>query len=133
MVRKADKQDFGDLPQEITESYGTGVHEEPGLSIDGRTMRDSRTDPYTAANLELTGGDIDAAAASQAAAMVGDEAVGGTTANPDQNVVDELGTAVGLEMEDGADLRTTDILNERDDRRWELDPTSSEDYQERRK
>lgn len=24
------------LPQEITQSYGTGVHEEPGLNIGGR-------------------------------------------------------------------------------------------------
>lgn len=129
MVKKADQQNSSDLPQKITESYGTGIREEVGLNIDGRPMRD-RGDEYTA-NLELTGGDVDAAF-SQAAAMVGDDAVGGTTANPDQNIVDELGTAVGLEMEDGEDLRTTDILNERDDRRWELDPTSSEDYQERR-
>lgn len=129
MVKKADQQNSSDLPQKITESYGTGIREEVGLNIDGRPMRDHQ-DEYTA-NLELTGGDVDAAS-SQAEAMVGDEAVGGTTANPDRNIVDELGTAVGLEMEDGEDLRTTDILNERDDSRWELDPTSSEDYQERR-
>ena len=129
MVKKADKQDLGDLPQEITESYGTGVHEEPGLNIGGRTMRDRRNQ-YTAASPELTGGDVDAA--WQQAAMVGEEAVGGTVATPDQNVVEDLGVAVGVVMDDGADLRTTDILNERDDRRWELDPTSSEDYQERR-
>ncbi len=35
-------------------------------------------------------------------------------------------------MDDGTFLRTNEILEQRDDRRWELDPTSSEDYQERR-
>jgi len=36
---------------------------------------------------------------------------------------------VGLEMDDNAFLRTNEILEERDDRRWDLDPESSEDYQ----
>jgi len=36
---------------------------------------------------------------------------------PDQDVVDEIGAAVGLEMDDNAFLRTTEILEERDDRR----------------
>jgi len=35
-------------------------------------------------------------------------------------------------MDDRSFLRTQDILEDRDDRRWELDPKSSEDYQERR-
>jgi len=77
---------------------------------------------------ELTGGDIDAA--WEQAATVGDEAVGGTVSTPDQDI-DEIG-AVGLEMDDNAFLRTNEILEERDDRRWDLDPESSEDYQERR-
>jgi len=79
---------------------------------------------------ELTGGDIDAG--WEQAAAVGDEAVGGTAATPDQDIVDEIGAAVGLEMDDHAFLRTNEILEERDDRRWELDPLSSEDYKERR-
>jgi len=40
--------------------------------------------------------------------------------------------AVGLELDDRTDVRITAILEERDDRRWELDPKSSEDYQDRR-
>lgn len=79
---------------------------------------------------QLTGGDIDAA--WEQAATVGDEAIGGTAPTPDQDVVDEIGAAVGLEMDDNAFLRTTEILEERDDRRWDLDPESSEDYQQRR-
>ena len=92
-------------------------------------MRD-RMDEYTSASPELTGGDIDAR--WDQADMVGDEAVGGTVATPDQDVVEELGAAVGLDYDDRVFLRTNDILEERDNRRWELDPTSSEDYSERR-
>jgi hypothetical protein len=47
-------------------------------------------------------------------------------------VTEDLEKAVGLEMDDRAFLRTNDILEKRDDRRWELDPESSEDYQQRR-
>ncbi len=125
----ADEEIITDLPQNITESYGTGVKTEPGLNVGGRTMQD-RMSQYTDTSPELTGGDIDAD--WQEAAAVGDEAVGGTVATPDQNIVDELGSAVGLEMNEGSSLRTNDILEERDDRRWELEPSSAEDYQERR-
>ncbi|MBF2063135.1 MAG: hypothetical protein IGS39_01675 [Calothrix sp. C42_A2020_038] len=118
-----------DLPQEITESYGTGVKDLPGYNIGGRTMG-AEVENYTETSPELTGGDIDAY--WQDADAVGDEAVGGTVATPDQNVTEELAAAVGLEMDDTASLRTNDILEQRDHKRWELDPTSSEDYQERR-
>lgn len=121
------KQDSGDLPQEITESYGTGVKEEPGMN-GARRMRKEMAQ-YNSLSPELTGGDIDAAWDQ---ANVGDEAVGGTVATPDQNVVEDLAVAVGLEMDDRAYLRTVDILEERDDKRWELDPRASEDYEERR-
>lgn len=123
------EEDFGDLPQEITESYGTGVHELPGYTEGGRTMRDRRRELH-AASPELTGGDVDAD--YEQANAVGEEGVGGTVATPDQDIVDELGAAVGLEMDDRAFLRTNEILTERDDRRWELDPKSSEDYSDRR-
>jgi hypothetical protein len=119
-----------DIPQIYTESYGTGVHEQPGFSQGGRTMRD-RMDESNQASPLLTGGDVDAN--WQDADAVGDEAVGGSVSTPDQSVVDDLGAAVGLEMDDRAFLRTTEILNQRDDRRWELDPDSSEDYGDRKK
>jgi hypothetical protein len=119
---------ISDLPQEITESYGTGVALEPGLEIGGRTMHD-RMEQYTSASPELTGGDIDAR--WDQAEAVGDEAVGGTAPTPDQSIVEELGAAVGLDYDDGVSLQTNDILELRDSGRWELDPMSSEDYQER--
>ena len=42
-----------------------------------------------------------------------------------------LGAAAGIELPDGEILHTTDMLEERDENRWELDPSSAEDYQER--
>ena len=148
-----------ELPEEITESFGTGVHDNPEVNIGqdegempeglagytvtspGLTATDEdavwhqvdsfdEADTEAAASPVLTGGDIDAA--WETAADVGDEAVGGTVATPDQDVTEEIEAAVGLEMDDRSFLRTQDILEDRDDRRWELDPTSSEDYQERR-
>ncbi|MBD2531688.1 hypothetical protein H6G97_19660 [Nostoc flagelliforme FACHB-838] len=124
-----DEIETNDLPQEITESYGTGVKDLPGYNIGGRSIRTERQE-YTETSPELTGGDVDAY--WQDADAVGDEAVGGSTSTPDQNVTEELEAAVGLEMDDFAFLRTNEILEERDDSRWELDPKSSEDYQDRR-
>lgn len=118
-----------DVPQELTESYGTGVHDLPGYVEGGRTMLDRRHELHEATP-ELTGGDIDAN--YEQANAVGDESVGGTAPTPDMDIVDDLGKAVGLEMDDRSFLRTNDILEGRDDRRWELDPTSSEDYSDRR-
>ncbi|MEJ6484400.1 DUF6335 family protein [Nostoc punctiforme UO1] len=123
-----DEIQTNDLPQEITESYGTGVKELPGYNIGGSSIREERRE-YTETSPELTGGDVDAY--WQDADAVGDEAVGGTTATPDKNVTEELEAAVGLEMADSEFLHTNDILEDRDGDRWELDPKSSEDYQER--
>jgi hypothetical protein len=120
---------FVNVPQEYTESYGTGVHDLPGDREGGHTMR-RRDRQLHAAEPDLTGGDIDAN--YEQAYSVGDEAVGGTVATPDKNVVEDLGEAVGLEMDDRQYLQTDDILNRRDEHPWELDPMSSEDYQERR-
>ncbi|MFN6464685.1 MAG: DUF6335 family protein [Nostoc sp. DedVER02] len=124
-----DEIETNDLPQEITESYGTGVKELPGYNIGGRSMQAERQE-YTETSPELTGGDVDAY--WQDADAVGDEAVGGSTATPDKNVTEELEAAVGLEMADSEFLHTNDILEDRDGDRWELDPKSSEDYQDRR-
>lgn len=79
----------------------------------------------------LSGGDVDAAW-DQADAS-GEETVGGSNPTPDQDVVEELGKAVGLIYQDNEPLDTTEKVGERDRHRWELDPGSSEDYDERNK
>ena len=78
----------------------------------------------------LTGGDIDAD--WERAASSGEEAVGGSVASPDQNVVDEIGRALGVPQADEAEVHTSEeILRDRDRRYWDLewkaagDPRSS--------
>jgi Family of unknown function (DUF6335) len=77
----------------------------------------------------LAGGDVDADWAS--ASAVGDEVPGGDNLTPDQNIVEEMGRAVGLEYQHNEELYGDEKVAERDRRRWELDPASSEDYQDR--
>ena len=79
---------------------------------------------------ELSGGDIDAAWED---ADVGEESVGGENPTPDQDIVEELGKAVGLNYEDNEPLHTSEKIAARDQSRWELDPASSEGYDERMK
>jgi len=68
----------------------------------------------------LTGGDVDADA--MRAESSGEEAVGGSVSTPDQDVVDEIGRALGVEQELDAEVRSTDeILRERDRSRWRLE------------
>ena len=68
----------------------------------------------------LTAGDVDADWIR--AHDSGDEAVGGSTATPDQDVVDEIGRALGVAQEPAAEVRTSDqILRDRDRLRWHLE------------
>jgi len=54
---------------------------------------------------------------------VGEETPGGTTPTPDQNGVDDIGRAYGLQEEDSGELRSAgEVLAGRDRRRPELVP-----------
>jgi hypothetical protein len=77
----------------------------------------------------LTGGDVDAN--WESAYAVGDEAPGGDNPTPDQDIVDEIGRSLGVEYEDNEELKGAEKLEARDRHRWELDPASSEDYEDR--
>ena len=73
---------------------------------------------YTSTGPELTGGDVDAD--WRRAGQVGEETPGGTVATPDQDVVDELGEALGVPRPPDAEFRpSAEILEGRDRRRWE--------------
>lgn len=123
---EADSEDEADWIDDNYPSYGTGFYDQPGFSVRGSTLND-RADQFNEASPILTGGDVDAN--WEQADAVGDESVGGSVATPDMDIVDELGKAVGLEMDDRAFLRTNEILEQRDQRRWELDPDSAEEEQ----
>jgi hypothetical protein len=65
-------------------------------------------------------GDLDAD--WQRAQSSGEEAVGGSVSTPDQDRVDDIGHALGVEQPAQAPLRTTEeILEERDRRYWDLE------------
>ncbi len=98
----------------------------------GRQEMEERRDEHTDTSPAITSGDVDADWET-GAPLVGDEAPGGDNPTPDQDIVDEVGRAVGLEYEDSEELRASQKVDERDRHRWELDPASSEDYPERAK
>jgi hypothetical protein len=84
---------------------------------------------HTETGPEITGGDVDAT--WESAYATGDEAPGGDNPTPDQDVVDEIGRSLGLVYEDSEELKGAEKITERDKHRWELDPASAEDFEER--
>jgi hypothetical protein len=84
---------------------------------------------HTETSPAMTGGDVDAD--WEDAYAVGDEAPGGDNPTPDQDVVDDIGRALGIEYQDNEELKGSDKIAERDKKRWELDPASAEDYKDR--
>jgi hypothetical protein len=81
---------------------------------------------HTETSPRLTAGDVDAK--WQDAYAVGDEAPGGDNPTPDQDRVDDIGRAVGVQYRDNEELNPEEKLRERDRHRWELDPASSDDW-----
>lgn len=72
----------------------------------------------------LSGGDVDAD--WQRATSSGEEAVGGSVATPDQDRVDEIGRALGVEQESDAPVTTSaEILEARDRHYWHLEREAS--------
>ena len=95
----------------------------------GRRELHDRFVEHTETSPVLTGGDIDAD--WESAYSVGDEAPGGDSPTPDQDIVDDIGLAVGVHYEDNEELKGEAKIAERDRKRWELDPASAEDYKDR--
>jgi hypothetical protein len=81
---------------------------------------------HTETSPKLTAGDVDAK--WQDAYSVGDEAPGGDNPTPDQDRVDDIGKALGVQYQDNEELMGGDEIGERDHHRWELDPASSDDW-----
>jgi len=77
----------------------------------------------------LAGGDIDAQ--WEMAESAGDDSVAGSVATPEQNEVDDIGRAIGVTYQDNEELKAGEKERSRDRKRWELDPASSDDYQDR--
>jgi hypothetical protein len=84
---------------------------------------------HTETGPALTGGDIDAD--WESAYTVGDEAPGGDNPTPDQDIVDDIGRAMGVQYQDNEELKGETKILQRDKHRWELDPASSDDWEDR--
>jgi hypothetical protein len=79
---------------------------------------------------EIAGGDLDVDV--EDAYFTGEASPGGDNPTPDQDVVDDIAKALGVEYEDSEELKASDKVTKRDKHRWELDPASSEDYKDRK-
>lgn len=95
----------------------------------GRRELREKYDEHTETGPAMTGGDIDAD--WESAYSVGDEAPGGDNPTPDQDIVDDIGKAVGVQYNDNEELKGEKKITERDRHRWELDPASSDDWEDR--
>jgi uncharacterized protein DUF6335 len=100
----------------------------PDVSAGSRKLAE-RLREHTDTDPTLSGGDIDAR--WEDADSSGEEAVAGSAATPGQDVVDEIGEAVGVTYQDEEELKLGEKERSRDKKRWELDPASSDDYQDR--
>jgi hypothetical protein len=94
----------------------------------GRRELLERLGEHTETSPALTAGDVDAD--WEGAYSSGDEAPGGDNPTPDQDVVDDIGKAVGVQYEDNEELKGEEKITKRDKHRWELDPASAEDYKD---
>jgi len=88
-----------------------------------RLNEDSLADP------SITSGDVDAQ--WEGAQFSGDESAVSSMTTPEQNMVDDIGQAMGVTYQDNEELKFGEKERSRDHKRWELDPASSDDYQDR--
>lgn len=105
------------------------LDKKPSAARSGRAALKERLAAHTETNPAITAGDVDAD--WEQAYSSGEEAPGGDNPTPDQDVVEEIGKALGVEYQDAEELKAAEKIAQRDRHRWELDPASSEDYQDR--
>ena len=97
---------------------GPPARETVWLRSDRERQAEEELRAYTSSSPALTGGDVDAD--WKRADSVGEEAPGGTVATPDQDVVDDLGRALGVPRAPDEPFRpSSEILEARDRRRAE--------------
>jgi hypothetical protein len=97
---------------------GPPARETVWLRSDQERQTEEDLRAYTSSSPALTGGDVDAD--WRRADSIGEEAPGGTVATPDQDVVDDLGRALGVpRAPDEAFRPSSEILEARDRHRAE--------------
>jgi hypothetical protein len=95
----------------------------------GQASLHQRMREHTEGGPALTAGELDADWGE--AYSSGEETPGGDMPTPDQDVVEEIGRALGVEYEDAEELKGSEKIEARDRHRWEYDPASAEDYKDR--
>ena len=98
--------------------------ERQNLSRGGREHLEEDLEQHHFTSPDVTGGDIDANW-ERAHTGSGAESVGGTEPTPDQDVIDELGQAVGITYEDDEPLNIEKKLKER--RKNRLEPREGQE------
>lgn len=93
----------------------------------GGELAKRRLQQHTDESPELSAGDMDATWDD----ADGEEAGSGATSTPDENVTDEVGGAVGISYSDSEPLNTNERLEQRDHDRWDMNPASDPEYQDR--
>ena len=131
MARKKQKpqrggsESIGEGPRESVTPSATAVAAE-AMRTGVIPLTANRTDESNRGDARLKAGDIDTNAMGNA--TVGDEAPGGSVTTPDQDRVDDIGKALGVQEVDSGELRTTsELLDERDRKRAQQegpDPTT---------
>jgi hypothetical protein len=104
------------------------MNRSPSAAKSGRAEMKDKLAKSTSGGAAITAGDVDAD--WESAETVGDEAPGGDNPTPDQDVVDDIGRALGVEYEDDEELQGGAEIADRDRHRWELDPSSKDDFDE---
>src|SRR6185503_12136310 len=124
-TRQNESEQDAPLPNYDLTAPDSEVLAKENLAEVGAQRTKQELEQHNSTGPALTGGDLDAD--WQGAEAVGDEAVGGHAPTPDQNVVDEIGQALGFDEEEGEELHSLEELAaERDRNRWELDHRSVE-------
>jgi hypothetical protein len=128
LLRQAQEKAYGEELAEYTDDLEIQAALATRQALNtGRKKLGDRLAEHHAESPELAAGDVDAA---WDAADVGEETVGGTAPTPDQDVVEELGKALGITYEDDEPLHTEEKLMERDRHRWELDPRAADEVED---
>lgn len=106
------------------EAVAEDFKERQQMAYSGREEMQADLKQHHALSPDTSADDVDAQ--WEDTNSTGEESVGGTVATPDQDIVGELGEAVGIEYQPDEPLNTEEKLRERDRQRWELDPRSTE-------
>ncbi len=112
IVEKSDVQDIESEPNALPvgiKDRNTGL----GATVESASQ-------HMASGQPTTGGDPDAM--NEQAKVVGEEAIGGSTPTPDQNNIDDIADATGINITPEEPVEVINEMRQRDNDRFELDP-----------